>query len=544
MNKLGKFFQSNAFTILVVFLLMEIVANPVGEFSLNDDWSYAKSVETLSLQGTYDIGFWPAMTLISHVLWGFLFTKVFGFSFTVLRLSVTILSFIALLVTEKLVFNLSGNKRTSLFAALLLLVNPLFFSLSNTFMTDASFLAFCVFSLYFYERFFSTDQNKYLFPAFLMSLLALFTRQLAIVIPAVFAMVAFGQMLFKKQNRFFPFVFSVAALACSIGLLYFYEKWIFKTMVDWASYQGVFFSKRKLEFSWPSFYDALESRTGLCLLYAGLCLFPVVLFRTFVILKAFVRSKIWPAILCLGIALYTVYLVIGLFPFGNVLYNCGLGIETTIDTLQLQTNQVHAKSGLFVLVLKIVAVSGLVLLMLRTFSIGRFVLLQRFKGAESPFPLFVGLVLAFYTVVVCVSSSFFDRYALFFSFCWMLLFFIQSRSDRPVRSVNYIPLVAVGLFSVFATKDYFNYNRKKEEAIDYLKKVEMVSPEKIHGGFEYFMWNYYKDGVGYPMWDSKNSDYLVSFGPVEHYHAIANFPYHRYIPSKKDTIFVLEKNAP
>lgn len=544
MDRLRKLFQNNAFTLLVVFLLMEVIANPLGEFALNDDWSYAKSVETLSLEGSYDIGYWPAMTLISHVLWGFLFTKVFGFSFTVLRVSVITLSFIALLVTEKLVFNLTGNKKTSLYAALLLLVNPLFFSLSNTFMTDATFLAFCVFSLYFYERFFTTDHNKHLLPAFLMSLLALFTRQLAIVFPAVFALVAFGQMLFKKQNRFYPFVFSVFALAISIGLIYLYEQWIFKTMVDWASYQGIFFTKRKIEFDWAYFYNALESRTGLCLLYAGLCLFPVVLFRSFLILKAFTRSKIWPALLCLSIAIYTVYVIIGMFPFGNVLYNCGLGIETTIDTLQLKTNLGHGQSDLFVLVLKIVSIVGIVFFMLRTFSIRRFVLLQRLRGLESMFPLFAGLVLVFYTMVVCLSSAYFDRYALFFSFCWMLLFFIQSRNDGPVGSVNYIPLVVVALFSVFATKDYFNYNRKKEEAISYLQKVEMVSPEKIHGGFEYFMWNYYKDGVGFPMWDAKNSDYLVTFVPVENYHRIANFPYHRYIPSKTDTIFVLEKNAP
>ena len=105
---------SHSLILLSLFLIAEIIINPIGEFSLNDDWSYTKSVETLNNTGVFEIGYWPAMTLYAHVLWGLLFVKVFGFSFTVLRISVLILSLITLLTIHKLVFNITHDKKTAL----------------------------------------------------------------------------------------------------------------------------------------------------------------------------------------------------------------------------------------------------------------------------------------------------------------------------------------------------------------------------------------------------------------------------------------------
>jgi hypothetical protein len=84
------------------------------------------------------------MSLVGHLAWGLLFTKLFGFSFTVMRLSVA-----ALLVVEGLAFvrllracGVAPGLCTA--AALALLGHPLHFFHSFTFMTDIPALAWQV----------------------------------------------------------------------------------------------------------------------------------------------------------------------------------------------------------------------------------------------------------------------------------------------------------------------------------------------------------------------------------------------------------------
>lgn len=61
------------------------MANPVGEFPINDIWSYTIAVKRLLVEGEFHPLSWTSATLLTHVLWGSLFCKVFGFSFTTLR---------------------------------------------------------------------------------------------------------------------------------------------------------------------------------------------------------------------------------------------------------------------------------------------------------------------------------------------------------------------------------------------------------------------------------------------------------------------------
>ena len=76
--------------ISLVWVLTILIVNPLGDFPLNDDWSYAKSVKTLFDTGQLKLYNWGEMTLVAHVYFGFFFTKVFGFSFTVLRFSTSL----------------------------------------------------------------------------------------------------------------------------------------------------------------------------------------------------------------------------------------------------------------------------------------------------------------------------------------------------------------------------------------------------------------------------------------------------------------------
>ena len=180
--------------LILIFVICEIIVSPYGNFPLNDDWSYAKSVLIFNKDGKIDIGDWPAMTLMTHILWGALFTKILGFSFSVLRLSTLISSIIGILVLNKLVVRISKSDLIGFVASLTLLFNPFYFSLTNTYMTDVNFNTLVVVCCYFAYDFFQTKNFLSFILVFIFSLLLVLLRQFGIILPVCFL---FSCLFFK-----------------------------------------------------------------------------------------------------------------------------------------------------------------------------------------------------------------------------------------------------------------------------------------------------------------------------------------------------------
>jgi 4-amino-4-deoxy-L-arabinose transferase-like glycosyltransferase len=124
---------------------------PLGEFPINDDWLYSLTVRSLLEEGRLHIPAWTAPSLVLQAYWGALFAQLFGFSFTVLRASTLALAAIALLGFYLLLRELLDPGR-ALLGALLLLVNPLYVTLSYSFMSDVPFLALTFWALFCYTR--------------------------------------------------------------------------------------------------------------------------------------------------------------------------------------------------------------------------------------------------------------------------------------------------------------------------------------------------------------------------------------------------------
>jgi len=195
----------------LLWILFALIINPIGNFPLNDDWAYAKNVFYLSEQGILKFSDWPAMTLLSQMFWASAFCKIFGFSFTVLRFSVLIVGLIASFLIFSLTKYLSNNKSLAFFATLSIILNPLFFSLSYTFMTDVPFLTTTIFTFYFLSRYISnTDKFKYFILAVIFSVITILIRQTGMIMPlAVFFAYFLISRKFNKQliNYFFWILF-------------------------------------------------------------------------------------------------------------------------------------------------------------------------------------------------------------------------------------------------------------------------------------------------------------------------------------------------
>jgi hypothetical protein len=125
----------------VLWVVMAILANPIGDFPINDDWVYGLSVKALLDTGRFSLPSPASANLLPQAYWGALFCLPFGFSFTALRISTLVLGLIGVWMTYATARELSADRPIAFLAAALVAVNPVYFALANTFMTDVPFYA-------------------------------------------------------------------------------------------------------------------------------------------------------------------------------------------------------------------------------------------------------------------------------------------------------------------------------------------------------------------------------------------------------------------
>ena len=129
-----------------------VLTNPICESPFNDDWSYSFTVKHLLETGKLTYNGWASASLIAQAYWGLLWVKVFGFSYTVLRLSTLPLAAMAISLCYLLARRVGLQPRFAVFAALSVGLSPLYLPVASSFMTDAAGL-FCIFlSLYLLIR--------------------------------------------------------------------------------------------------------------------------------------------------------------------------------------------------------------------------------------------------------------------------------------------------------------------------------------------------------------------------------------------------------
>lgn len=141
-------------------LLIIPVMTPVA---LGDDWVYARSVEILINEGRVRILDLSVVTLVWQVLWGGLFASILGPTFGAMRLSSVALSALGGLACYWGCRQLGVDRGRSALGAALYLFNPLLFSLSYSFMSDAQFVALLTISAAFYVRGLRPDRLSALF---------------------------------------------------------------------------------------------------------------------------------------------------------------------------------------------------------------------------------------------------------------------------------------------------------------------------------------------------------------------------------------------
>ena len=156
------------------------VVNPLGDFPLNDDWSFGLAVKHLLQTGDFRPTGFTSMPLVTQTLWGALFCLPGGFSFNALRFSTLVLSLCSLLVVYLLVRRVHPSRLLAAIAALTVAFNPIYFALSNTFMTDVPFTALLLAAAFFFSRCLQSGSDFDLLCGLACALAATLCRQLGV----------------------------------------------------------------------------------------------------------------------------------------------------------------------------------------------------------------------------------------------------------------------------------------------------------------------------------------------------------------------------
>lgn len=128
------------------------VAWPFAEGGCIDDFSYAHMAKTLAQTGRFAYNGWPTAMLGVQIWWAAVWIRLFGFSFTLVRLCVLPLAIGSIVLVYALARRARLSADDSLFIAVLTALSTLFLPVAPTFMSDLPAFFFLVASLLGFVR--------------------------------------------------------------------------------------------------------------------------------------------------------------------------------------------------------------------------------------------------------------------------------------------------------------------------------------------------------------------------------------------------------
>ncbi|MGE0744755.1 MAG: glycosyltransferase family 39 protein [Rhodospirillales bacterium] len=540
------------------YLALVAAVQPIGEFPLNDDWSYAWSVKALREEGRLAFTGWVSMPLVAQVLWGWLFTLPAGFSFTAVRLSTVVLAAVAGLAVYAAVRLTTARHGIAAVAALTVLTTPVFFVLSVSFMTDVPGAAAMLVAVLLFLRDLEAPRGRDYGLAVAACLAAVLIRQIALAVPIAYGLAAWHRDGFAP-NRLLragaPAALGVAVLA---GWTLYLERtrglpelFDLQTRMVLQTFESV---QRAL-------LMPVGNLTGFAVM-VGLFASPVLVCAAGALWRFLRHGSRSPgltvAFVVALIAIPLANLAHGLPLLHNVIYDFGLGAPTLKDGFILKLPIAAPAPPLVWAIATAVGVVGAaVLTAIAAASLRRAV---RPGRAGLPRPraateLFLVACLAVYFVPLLFVRSY-DRYVIFPTAVACILAATVARAHMPPAGTRRAAAGAVaGLaaaaplawFAVAATHDYLAWNRARWSALDVLTGVHGVPPERIDGGFEFNGWHHYGKAPyggsrpGQSWWWVIDDRFLASFGPLPGYRPVMRAPYRSWLSGGERAILISER---
>jgi hypothetical protein len=141
-------FRIPALFCALAVLLCELVARPYADMNICDDGPYILMARTLATTGHIVYNGWAAAMIVLQLYLGAAFIKLFGFSFTTVRMSTLLVAMLLAFALQRTLVRAGISERNATIGTLALVLSPLYLMLSVTFMSDIIGLFAIVLCLY------------------------------------------------------------------------------------------------------------------------------------------------------------------------------------------------------------------------------------------------------------------------------------------------------------------------------------------------------------------------------------------------------------
>jgi hypothetical protein len=462
---------------------------------------------------------------------------------------------------------LGQDRRMAFLCALLLAFNPVYFAMSNSFMTDVPFATMAILSLLFYVRYFQNESTITLVLALAMTLIATLCRQLGLAMPLAFTFTLLLKHGFQKHNLVRALIPSVV----SVGVYAAYNHWLKVTGRMPAIYnQQTDVLLHTLGRPW-TILENLAHHGWNALMYLGCFLLPLLL----LLLPSGkqILARWWvKAALVLFITWSALRFVTHphLMPIqGNVLDPRGIGPMLLQDWFNLQ--HVLPLPPAFWFAVTLLTFAGAAILICYCFVLipdlffaaplqtvdnqrswrqvfSGWRIKDRLESTDRTIAAFL-LFCALIYLAPLVITGFYDRYLI--TAIVFLIGFLATAMPAAEKAASRWQWVGVifllacsAAYAVAGTRDCLTWNRARWVALGDLQRNK-IPPQSIDGGFEFNAWYFYdpnyKPSSDKSDWWVIDNEYMLSFGDAPGFAEFKEYDYTRWLPPSRGKILVLKK---
>lgn len=150
----------NALLCSVIVMASVLITNPVANVPFSDEFSYEKTALEFARTGHILYNGWATAMLGWLIPWGALFIKVFGFSFTVMRLSMLPIDAATVYLFHQILRRFGIHPRNAVFGTLVFALSPIFMPSAASFMTDIPGMLVILMCVYMCQRAAATPDNR------------------------------------------------------------------------------------------------------------------------------------------------------------------------------------------------------------------------------------------------------------------------------------------------------------------------------------------------------------------------------------------------
>lgn len=483
---------------------------PFAEMGLIDDWSYVRTAYDFAQTGHFVYNGWATAMLGWQIVWSAPFLKLFGYSFTVARLSMLPFAMGCGWLLHAILRHSGISNRNAVFGSLALCISPLFIPLAASYMSDIGGLSLILLCMYLCQRALEAKSDRaavlWLCTAGLTNIVGGTERQ--IIWLGTLVLIPSAAWLMRKRRGVVTATIVLWLIGVAFILLaihWFYsqpysvpERLLYPSL----DHPGASPSDLFLERLTPSYISFKVQVLSVVFVKTLFCL-ELILLPLLVAWLITIRKLERPAWIALGSFATLVGFAAWLLDKSDQLehwlmpwlYHV-LGTEAiSKNTWDMLGNRpVSIPASLRIAISLLVVMSGAVFIAWLTVS-------KRPKPEkvtpitskwQTLFILYLPYCAAYVLLLLPRGFHFFlfDRYLLDIVpvAILYLLKLHQERIRNSLPFVSYLTLAAFAIYGIFATHDLFALNRARVVAVQMLR-ISGVKENAAQAGFEYDGWS-------------------------------------------------------